>query len=101
MQNDQKLSHDVPTVIMKSGSGLGGFVPILRNYGAASNDMDDVTSVAALVAEYFASDHFGPPGKQQNSFVLVSGKNRTKSCAWVAKVFLFSWLGQLTYKEEN
>lgn len=34
----------------------------------------------------FSFGHIGPMGKQQHSFLHVSGKNGTRSCKWVAKV---------------
>lgn len=74
----------------------------LAYFDAASNVIENVLSVAVpLLQSTFTSDHFGPPRKQLNSFVLESGKNVTKSCVWVAKVLLLFSLSCPTYEEEN
>lgn len=80
------LQHS-PTVIVKSGLMMDGYVPTLANYEVASNDIEDILSDSILLLQGItASDHIGSTRKQRNSFVLVTSKNENKLCIWVEKL---------------
>lgn len=81
---------------------MSGFVPTLTNYNAAFSVSENAPNVAGLVLQKnFASDHFELTGRQNNSFVLLSSKNKTESFIWVRKVLPLFRLGFPTIDEES
>lgn len=55
---------------------MDGFVPSLAYQDAASNVVEDISSVAtSVLRSLFASDYFWSTEEEQNSFLPASNKN--------------------------
>lgn len=85
------LHHEVRTALMKCGLSMSQVVSPLVYYDTGSDVIEDVLSVAVPgLQSIFASDHFEPAKKQENSLLLASFGNGSKSSQCVAKSLVFS-----------